>query len=85
MAAETERYEQAIKSIQTEYDMRISTDSDMLGNLRGKTMSSPEDAAALQAEIDALQARIDALMGEAAAKMNAELERHLAAIAALGG
>ncbi len=57
----------------------------MLGNLRGKTMSSPEDAAALQAEIDALQARIDALMGEAAAKMNAELERHLAAIAALGG
>ncbi|MEA4970780.1 MAG: hypothetical protein VB051_09675 [Candidatus Pelethousia sp.] len=83
--AETERYEKAIKSIQDEYDMRISPLSGMLGNLQGKTASSPEDAAALQAEIDELQARIDAQASEAAAKMDAELERHLAAIASLGG
>ena len=83
--AETERYEKAIKSIQAEYDMRINTHSDMLRNLQGKTTSSPEDAAALQAEIDALQAEIDALASEAAVKMNAELERHLRTIASLGG
>ena len=65
--------------------MRISTYSDMLRNLQGKTTSSPEDAAALQAEIDALQAEIDALASEAAVKMNAELERHLRTIASLGG
>lgn len=65
--------------------MRINPISGMLGNLQGKTASSPEDAAALQAEIDALQAKIDALVSEAAAKMNAELERHLIAVASLGG
>ena len=65
--------------------MRISPLSDMLGNLQGKTTSSPEDAAALQEEINALQARIDAQVSEAAAKMDAELERHLAAVSSLGG
>lgn len=82
---EKERYENEIKRIQNEYHMRRHPLAAMLEHLQSKSAVSPEEAATLQAEIDALQAEINELESEAAAELHAERERHLSTLATLGG